>query len=177
MATVHSVTVEAETGSEVRLERPSSAETKLLALLDNGLLFILMILTFILFFTDSSFRLSISNDLCLLAQKELQEKPEWRQRDIVALREMVKAEAGLIPCLSSPFLLRFLRARKFDYDHALKLYKNYFYVRTQHSELFSKLDYDSLHSALAEGVFSVLPGVDFFGRKVLLIQPGLMGLY
>lgn len=49
----------------------------------------------------------------------------------------VSANIGLNACLDDGFLLRFLRARKFDYDKAFMLLVQYYSVRALNIELFT----------------------------------------
>lgn len=55
---------------------------------------------------------TLTPELVAKAREELQEKPEWRLRDVQALRDMVlKEQPKLRTRLDDAFLLRFLRAR------------------------------------------------------------------
>jgi len=107
------------------------------------------------------------------AYRELQEKSEWRQRDIEELRNMVKDEQDLLCPTDDAFLLRFLRAQKFDYDKAFHMLQRYFLMRRNHTPNFAK----SLPSLCAD-VFShrmqtVLPHRDRSGRRVFLFRAGI----
>ena len=42
---------------------------------------------------------TLSNDLIKQAEEELNEKPEWRSRDIQALRDMVLKKSGIHTCM------------------------------------------------------------------------------
>lgn len=69
------------------------------------------------------------------------------------------------------FILRFLRARKFDVSEAFKLYTRYFEYRQENSNLFRKFQAaePSIKEALFDGLPGVLPHHDHFGRKILVL--------
>lgn len=116
---------------------------------------------------------SLSPDLITKAREELQEKPEWRLRDVQALRDMVcKDYPSLGTCLDDAFLLRFLRARKFDYDRALQLLVNYHTCRRSWPEVFNNLKPSAIKPVLESGFVTVLPRLDPEGRHVVCIRPG-----
>ncbi|KAI1233342.1 hypothetical protein IHE44_0004514 [Lamprotornis superbus] len=116
---------------------------------------------------------TLSPDLVTKAREELQEKPEWRLRDVQALRDMVcKDYPSLGTCLDDAFLLRFLRARKFDYDRALQLLVNYHTCRRTWPEVFSNLKPSAIKPVLESGFVTVLPHRDPQGRHVVCIRPG-----
>jgi hypothetical protein len=116
---------------------------------------------------------SLTEDLVTKAREELQEKPEWRLRDVQALRDMVRKEYPyLSTSLDDAFLLRFLRARKFDYDRALQLLVNYHGCRRSWPEVFSNLRPSALKDVLNSGFLTVLPHTDPRGCHVLCIRPG-----
>lgn len=99
---------------------------------------------------------SLTEDLVAKAREELQEKPEWRLRDVQALRDMVRKECpNLSTSLEDAFLLRFLRARKFDYDRALQLLINYHSCRRSWPEVFNNLRPSALKEVLASGFLTV----------------------
>jgi len=106
------------------------------------------------------------------AQEELQEKEEWRERDIQALREMVEAEEGLMCSTSDQFLIRFLRAKKFDYEKAFKMVQRYCAMRSRDPENFEKtlpsLAKDTLECCLQ----TVLPHRDQLARRVFMFRAG-----
>nr|XP_048296930.1 alpha-tocopherol transfer protein-like [Myodes glareolus]XP_048296931.1 alpha-tocopherol transfer protein-like [Myodes glareolus] len=115
---------------------------------------------------------SLTEDLVTKAREELQEKPEWRLRDVQALRDMVRKEYPyLSTSLDDAFLLRFLRARKFDYDRALQLLVNYHGCRRNWPEVFSNLRPSALKDVLNSGFLTVLPHTDPRGCHVLCIRP------
>lgn len=119
---------------------------------------------------------SLTEDLVTKAREELQEKPEWRLRDVQALRDMVRKEYPyLSTSLDDAFLLRFLRARKFDYDRALQLLVNYHGCRRNWPEVFSNLRPSALKDVLNSGFLTVLPHTDPRGCHVLCIRPGTGG--
>ncbi|XP_024602655.1 alpha-tocopherol transfer protein-like isoform X3 [Neophocaena asiaeorientalis asiaeorientalis] len=115
---------------------------------------------------------SLTEDLVAKAREELQEKPEWRLRDVQALRDMVRKECpNLSTSLEDAFLLRFLRARKFDYDRALQLLINYHSCRRSWPEVFNNLRPSALKEVLASGFLTVLPHTDPSGRHILCLRP------
>lgn len=44
---------------------------------------------------ETEYVCTLSDDLVRKAQEELNEKPEWRSRDIQALREMIQKRQGV----------------------------------------------------------------------------------
>uniref|UniRef100_A0A8D0UD28 CRAL-TRIO domain-containing protein n=1 Tax=Sus scrofa TaxID=9823 RepID=A0A8D0UD28_PIG len=115
---------------------------------------------------------SLTEELVAKAREELQEKPEWRLRDVQALRDMVRKEyPNLGTSLEDAFLLRFLRARKFDYDRALQLLVNYHSCRRSWPEVFNNLRPSALKEVLASGFLTVLPHTDPRGCHILCIRP------
>ncbi|KAI8501128.1 hypothetical protein Bbelb_212230, partial [Branchiostoma belcheri] len=108
------------------------------------------------------------------AEAELNEKPGGRDRDIQALRDMITARPDLNVNARTDgvFLLRFLRARKFDCDRAFKLLQNYYRVRTSTPEIFENLLPSAVQHVLEKGVVTALPGRDREGRSVIIFRPG-----
>ncbi|XP_043945947.1 alpha-tocopherol transfer protein-like [Protopterus annectens] len=116
---------------------------------------------------------TLSPELITKAREELQEKPEWRLRDVQALRDMIlKEHPNLRTRLDDAFLLRFLRARKFDYDRALQLFVNYHSGRRGWPELFDNLRPSAIKAVLDLGFVTVLPHPDPDGRRVICLRPG-----
>ena len=116
---------------------------------------------------------TLTPELVAKAREELQEKPEWRLRDAQALRDMIlKEQPNLRTRLDDAFLLRFLRARKFDYDRALQLLLNYHGGRKAWPEVFQDLKPSTVKHVLDLGFLSVLPHPDPSGRYILCLRPG-----
>lgn len=74
--------------------------------------------------------------------------------------------------LDDAFLLRFLRARKFDYDRALQLLLNYHAGRKAWPEVFQDLKPSTVKHVLDLGFLTVLPQPDPNGRYILCLRPG-----
>lgn len=69
------------------------------------------------------------------------------------------------------FVLRFLRARKFDTFEAFKLFGRYFEFRQDNPEVFKKFQASEtgIKDALLDGLPGVLPNHDHFGRKIIVL--------
>ncbi len=64
------------------------------------------------------------------------------------------------------FLLRFLRARKFDNDRALQLYIRHYQSKQQYPEIYSDFTHQSVDELLRNGMISVLDHSANDGAKV-----------
>lgn len=81
----------------------------------------------------------LSPDLELLAERELGETPQLRKDAVAELRSLTAAEPDLrCPC-DEVFLLKFLRARKYRVEDALRTIRNHFRMRQVHKDIFEDL--------------------------------------
>lgn len=85
---------------------------------------------------------------------------------------LLQDQPNLRTRLDDAFLLRFLRARKFDYDRALQLLLNYHAGRKAWPEVFQDLKPSTVKHVLDLGFLTVLPLPDPNGRYILCLRPG-----
>ncbi|KAL1472253.1 hypothetical protein MTO96_039459, partial [Rhipicephalus appendiculatus] len=71
-----------------------------------------------------------------------EEMEKMKQDAMLQLRELLAGETQLKCPDDDAFLVKFLRARKYNVDSAFKNIKKYFKVRRNHPELFDELDPD-----------------------------------
>ena len=122
---------------------------------------------------------SISGATLQKARKELREVPEKRLENIRQLRKAIEAydrqpgERELVfRRTDDRFLLRFLRARKFDVDRTLQLYVNYYKYRHKYAHLIEvSPDAADLQHIIRSGVFSVLPSPLRDGSRGVCLFP------
>ncbi len=81
-------------------------------------------------------------------------------------------QTGLKCPTDDGFLLRFLRARKFDYDRAYEMLLNYYTIRAEHREYFDNLVPSTVKNVLDAGVSMILPKPDKHGRRIVYFRPG-----
>jgi len=69
------------------------------------------------------------------------------------------------------FIMRFLRARKFDTFEAFKLFGRYFEYRQNHPNIFK--DFNTSEQCVKEALFDGIPAVlekpDHFGRRIIVL--------
>ncbi|XP_043921412.1 clavesin-1 [Protopterus annectens] len=103
---------------------------------------------------------------------ELNENPDTLHHDIQQVKDMIitRPDIGFLRT-DDEFILRFLRARKFNKADTFKLLAQYFQYRQQNLEMFKnfKADDPGIKRALMDGFPGVLQNLDHCGRKILLL--------
>nr|XP_023684338.1 clavesin-1-like [Paramormyrops kingsleyae]XP_023684339.1 clavesin-1-like [Paramormyrops kingsleyae] len=106
------------------------------------------------------------------ARLELSENPDTLHRDIQQVRDMIvtRPDVGFLRT-DDAFILRFLRARKFNKIETFKLLAQYFQYRQQNLHLFQsfRADDPGIKRALMDGFPGVLGAPDQNGHKILLL--------
>ncbi|XP_013395981.1 alpha-tocopherol transfer protein-like, partial [Lingula anatina] len=122
--------------------------------------------------SSDSYQCTLTPELQDKAKNELNEDPEWRSKDVAALRDMVNKYTGLKCRTDDAFLLRFLRARKFDHQRAFDLLLNYFKKRKENPDIFENFTPLNLKHMFEAGVSNVLDCKDKLGRRIVLLRMG-----
>jgi len=121
----------------------------------------------------------ISGETLEKAQWELGEDPKTRGAVIQELRDKIEQwepspeEEGLtFSRKDDKFLLRYLRAKKFDTDtcRALQLYVNYHKYRKKYEHVLGEVSPKAAEHILKTGLLSVLPERSRSGCKVVVIR-------
>ncbi|UYV61507.1 CLVS1 [Cordylochernes scorpioides] len=115
---------------------------------------------------------SLSESTLAKAQLELNEAPAHRKAAIDAVRELIPTRPDVEYLRTDDaFILRFLRARKFDVTATFKLYTQYFVYRQRNNKLFLgfQASEGDIKQALLDGFPGVLPQPDQHGRRVLVL--------
>uniref|UniRef100_A0A3B1K921 Clavesin-2 n=2 Tax=Astyanax mexicanus TaxID=7994 RepID=A0A3B1K921_ASTMX len=106
------------------------------------------------------------------AKVELKENPDTLHQDIQEVRDMIitRPDIGFLRT-DDAFILRFLRARKFNHFEAFRLLAQYFEYRQQNLDMFKNLKATDpgIKQALKDGFPGVLSNLDRHGRKILVL--------
>lgn len=107
------------------------------------------------------------------ARVELNEDPLTRHAKIQLLRDRMVFRPDLpFRKTDEKYLLRFLRARKFDEERAFQLLCAHIEFKRSNRDLFDGLCLENLRHVLEEGFPGVLESRDFNGSRVLVLFPG-----
>ena len=109
-------------------------------------------------------------ELCEVPQERLQRVLELRLR-IEEAEKTSDFDGVVFSRKDNSFLLRFLRARKFQVDRALQLYLNYYKYRHKHSHLLGELSPQSVEHVLHRGFFALLDSPSRCGSRTLVVFP------
>ncbi|RUS73396.1 hypothetical protein EGW08_018835 [Elysia chlorotica] len=118
----------------------------------------------------------ISGEILEKAKKELNEDPQTRLIEVKNLAKRLQKVPGKKPRLDYPFLIKFLRARKFEQERAFQLVKSYYDVRRTQKDIFDDLKPSRVKHILDAGVIEVLPGTDADGATVIVLRVGRISL-
>ncbi|KAL1006425.1 hypothetical protein UPYG_G00072200 [Umbra pygmaea] len=114
----------------------------------------------------------LSSETTEKARLELNENPDTLHADIQQVRDMIvtRPDVGFLRT-DDDFILRFLRARKFNQAETFRLLAQYFQFRQQNLDMFQsfKVDDPGIKRALMDGFPGVLETPDQHGRKILIL--------
>lgn len=116
-----------------------------------------------------------SKELEELARRELGETAEMKQRALNELRELISGEPLLDCPMDEAFLVKFLRARKYDMERTFDTVKKYFKYRRDMPEIFGGLTPDSIPFdtvCAKHRVFTASCKKDPQGRIVIMLNCG-----
>nr|XP_050039171.1 alpha-tocopherol transfer protein-like [Dermacentor andersoni] len=110
-----------------------------------------------------------------VARRELGETPAVKRTALEELRQLISGEPSLNCPTDDDFLVKFLRARKYDTQSAFENVKKYFKVRRDRPELFEDLTPSSIPFDVVcrkHQLLTVSRQTDPLGRTVLLTKIG-----
>ncbi|XP_076437641.1 alpha-tocopherol transfer protein-like [Babylonia areolata] len=120
---------------------------------------------------DFEYTCTLSEETLEVAKKELNEDPCTRLLEIKTLRDRLQQYPGLKSRLDPQFLIRFLRARKFDQERAFELVLTYYRTRKEDPAIFTGLKPSSVTHVYASHIAFPHPHRDRMGRKIYFIYP------
>lgn len=117
---------------------------------------------------------TLSDERIKQAEEELFETAETRAKTLKVLRDKIEACPELNIRTDDAYLLRFLRAKKFDCERTFNLIMRHFEVKCEGKNqcLYSDMRPSAIKHVLEDGVTGVLAQRDKLGRKVVIFRPG-----
>uniref|UniRef100_A0AAT9H828 Alpha-tocopherol transfer protein n=1 Tax=Peronia verruculata TaxID=500109 RepID=A0AAT9H828_9EUPU len=122
--------------------------------------------------TAEDYTCTLSEEAVKAAAEELSEDPDTRKIEVKTLRQRLEKYPGLRARTDTPFLLRFLRARKFDQELTFQLVINYYSTRRDDREVFRDLKPFCIRHVFDSGYTTPLGLRDKQGAAVILEKPG-----
>ncbi|XP_054748213.2 alpha-tocopherol transfer protein-like [Lytechinus pictus] len=120
----------------------------------------------------ASYTWTMSDNLRKKAELELGETPSVRESAIQKLRERMEERKDIVFNTDSRFLIRFLRAKKFDVDRAYKSIVKYYELHVKHPDFFEKYHPTGIKHVLDDGYPYVLESTDGEGRHIVAMKTG-----
>ncbi|KAF5281042.1 hypothetical protein FQR65_LT14892 [Abscondita terminalis] len=105
-----------------------------------------------------------------IAEDELHETPENYKQELKVLHNLVINDKNLTVPDDTDFIIRFLRARKFDSQKAFRMVQRYFMMKIRFPELFKCPLPSEISRILEFQAQHMLPSRDQFGRRVYILR-------
>lgn len=128
----------------------------------------------------SEYKCTLSEETLAIAKEELREDEEIREHSLRNLREWIDKHPTIRNCRTdAPFLLRFLRTKKFSVTLAEEMLERYLTIRQMYSAWFQNLDVmdKDLEAIIDSGYLVPLLKRDREGRQVILSCAGNNNLF
>ncbi|XP_059145950.1 alpha-tocopherol transfer protein-like [Physella acuta] len=122
--------------------------------------------------TEEKYKCPLDEQALRVAMEELNEDPSTRHIEVKTLRQRLEKYPGLRARTDTVFLLRFLRARKFDQELTFQLILNYYTTRRDDREVFKDLKPICVRHVFESGYTTPLGIRDRKGASVVLEKPG-----
>ncbi|KAF8778016.1 Alpha-tocopherol transfer protein-like [Argiope bruennichi] len=106
------------------------------------------------------------------AQVELGETPEVRKKAVQELTKLLNAEPNLKPRLEEKFLIRYLRAKKYNVSKAYKSLICYYYFKSNYDGIFTNFKPSQLKHVLDMNCVSLLPLRNRDGASIGVLRLG-----
>ncbi|KAK9511305.1 hypothetical protein O3M35_005879 [Rhynocoris fuscipes] len=117
----------------------------------------------------------LTGELEELAKADLREDETLRKQSLEQMRDWLQKNNDITNCRTdAPFLLRFLRTKKYSLPLAQEMLERYLAIRQLYPEWFQKLDVNDpkVLELIDLGYCVALPERDEFGRKVIFTCTG-----
>ncbi|XP_058464526.1 clavesin-2-like [Malaya genurostris] len=124
--------------------------------------------------SNSEYCFTLPDQFKTLAREELRESDEIRSQSLAQMRDWIAKNPAIKHCRSDPlFLLRFLRARKYNHVAACENLERYLVIRQHYADWFRKLDAAETWVDEMIDDWPILPlGYDKAGRLLIMVKMG-----
>ncbi|GFY76408.1 alpha-tocopherol transfer protein-like [Trichonephila inaurata madagascariensis] len=102
------------------------------------------------------------------AELDLGETPAVKEQALQELRKLIVSEEGFEIPTDESFLLRFLRAKKYDANRSFKCLKNYYHLKSKYPEMFNKTPLE-VKDILEKNIYYVTKKRGYEGEGVLVV--------
>ena len=122
-----------------------------------------------------TYQCTLSPETKKKAETELGETDIVHQLAVMNLRKRMEQRPDIRFCQDERFLLRFLRAKKFEVERAFNSIVKYYELHVKHPDFFKDYKPSAIKHVLDDGFPMVLSQLDEEGRPVVAMKAGTMG--
>ncbi|XP_033104263.1 alpha-tocopherol transfer protein-like [Anneissia japonica] len=119
---------------------------------------------------NTPYKWTLGRELAAKAEKELGETPRVREAALAKIKSRMKERSDINFRRDDRFILRFLRAKKFEVDRSFKTLVKYYELKEKHPDFFKDYKPSSIAHVLDDGFPVVLDLPDNDGRPILALK-------
>ncbi|XP_067665575.1 alpha-tocopherol transfer protein-like [Haliotis asinina] len=119
-----------------------------------------------------NYKCTLGPELLEKAMRELTENHDTLKHEIQTIRERILRCPGLRPRVDDRFLMKFLRARKFDQERTYLLIMNYYTMKKENEAIYANMTPKYIKPLLDTQIVTVLPKPSKLGETVVVFRAG-----